>query len=244
MKSTEPDRNLRGARGGSGRSASGPSKSPVPRRTLLPPHTCTVNRSDGNGSFGPESVTARADIVESAAGKWLARPDSPQTSSLFLGGTDVGQRCPAKQLQAGLVDLAVRCISDRVPCYEDAVPAGFDMGHPQTHSLAHPAFHAVSHDGGPDSPADRETEAAVRKPVSQQTQHRQAIAVTPAPTTHLQKLLIVANPEASFHNSLLPQDSIGNFPLWTRGRQMPPGAEPSFLSSQPFRSCVLSGLRQ
>lgn len=75
-------RSLLDAMGGSGRYASHPSRCPAPRRILLPPHTCTENRSDGSGSFAPEAATAYADTVESAGGKGLARFDSPQASSL------------------------------------------------------------------------------------------------------------------------------------------------------------------
>lgn len=134
-----------------------------------------------------------------------------------MSAKGIGQRRPAEKLRAGLVDPAVRRISYRVPRDKNAVPSGIDPGHAQTNGFSHTALHAISHDGRPYSPADRETEAAVWKLVSQYTQHRQTIAETPAPSTNFQKSLVVANPEASSHNSLRPQVSIGNSVLCAMG---------------------------
>ena len=160
-----------------------------------------------------------------------------------MGAIGVGQRCPAKQLHASLVDFTVCRFPYRVPRDKDTVPSGFNLGHARTHRFPHTTLHKVSHDRTSDSPADRETESAVRKPVSQDTQHRQAIAETPAPTPNFHKSLIVANPELSSQYRLRPSLSIENSYLRALGRKRPPDVEPSLQSLQQTPSCPRSRLR-
>ena len=159
------------SRGDSGRCASVPSTCPVPRRILLPLHTYIGSKSDGSGNSAPEAVTTHADTVESAAAKGLASLKAPQAPSLSWAPSALvsdARRSNCAQASSTLPYVACRIGFLAIKTQSIRVQSG----HTHTHRFPHTTLHKVSHDRTSDSPAHRETETAVRKPVSQDTQHR------------------------------------------------------------------------